>query len=69
VPVISIPYERYVAEAPQAVAAMLAQEKICVVRGHGVYSCAESLNLAYKWTCSLELSARTYLLARTAGSL
>jgi L-fuculose-phosphate aldolase len=70
VPVLDIPYARYVEQAPAAVAATLAgAHNITVVRGHGVYACAPSLNLAYKWTCSLELSARTYLLARAAGTL
>jgi L-fuculose-phosphate aldolase len=37
------------------------------VRGHGVYAWGESLNRAYKWTCSLELSARTAHIARLHG--
>jgi L-fuculose-phosphate aldolase len=69
VPVISIPYERYLQDAPQQVASILAEYPIMVVRGHGVYAQAESLNLAYKWTCSLELSARTAYLAKQAGTL
>ncbi|MFA5626449.1 MAG: class II aldolase/adducin family protein [Thiohalomonadaceae bacterium] len=69
VPVISIPYEQYVAEAPGKVAEMLATYPITVVRGHGVYACAASLNLAYKWTCSLELSAKTAFIAHQAGNL
>jgi L-fuculose-phosphate aldolase len=69
VPVITIPYDLYVAEAPAKVAALLAGYRIVVVRGHGVYACAESLNLAYKWSCSLELSAKTAFLARQAGTL
>jgi L-fuculose-phosphate aldolase len=32
-----------------------------------VYAAAATLNLAYKWSCSLELSAKTAYLARTAG--
>jgi L-fuculose-phosphate aldolase len=47
----------------------LAHAPITVVRGHGVYAWGESLNLAYKWTCSLELSAKTAFIARTAGTL
>jgi L-fuculose-phosphate aldolase len=66
VPVVTIAYERYFAEAAQAVAGMLAEYPIVVVRGHGVYACAPTLNLAYKWTCSLEHSAKTALLARAA---
>ncbi len=69
IPVITIPYERYVEEAPAKVAEALASHPITVVRGHGVYACAPTLNLAYKWTCSLELSAKTAFLARQAGTL
>jgi len=66
VPVISIDYERYVEEAPAQVAQALASASIAMVRGHGVYACGETLDRAYKWTCSLELSAKTYVIARQA---
>jgi L-fuculose-phosphate aldolase len=66
--VISISYDEYVEKAPAAVAATLAEQRITVVRGHGVYACGETLNLAYKWTCSLELSAKTAVIARQAGT-
>jgi len=66
VPVIAISYEHYLQESPQRVAQALASHKVCVVRGHGIYAAAESLNLAYKWSCSLELSAKTAYIARTA---
>jgi L-fuculose-phosphate aldolase len=69
VPVINIDYDRYLQDAPQQVASILAEYPIMVVRGHGVYAQAETLNLAYKWTCSLEQSARTAFLARQAGTL
>lgn len=69
VPVIDIPYADYVKTSPQGVADSLAEHPIVVVRGHGVYACADTLNLAYKWTCSFELSAKTWLLARQAGTL
>lgn len=62
VPVLNIPFDRYLEDAPEAVANTLAAHRITVVRGHGVYSAAETLNLAYKWTCSLESSARLRLL-------
>ena len=68
VPVITIPYAEYVEKAPALVAEALCRHRIVVVRGHGVYSCAESLNLAYKWTCSLELSAKTATIARQLGT-
>ena len=64
VPVVTIGYDRYVEESPAAVAAVLARHPIMVVRGHGVYAWGETLNLAYKWTCSLELSAKTAMIAR-----
>jgi L-fuculose-phosphate aldolase len=64
VPVIRIPYEQYVDESPQAVAAQLQSHKLTIVCGHGIYACATSINLAYKWSCSLELSAKTAWLAR-----
>lgn len=67
VPVLDIPPEEYVARSPAAVAGALAEHRICIVRGHGVYAAAETLDLAYKWTCSLESSARIAWLARAAG--
>ncbi|SCZ57573.1 class II aldolase/adducin family protein [Thiohalomonas denitrificans] len=69
VPVITIPYENYLEEAPGRVAESLAEHRIAVVRGHGVYAQAETMNLAYKWTCSLELSAKTAFIAGQAGTL
>lgn len=69
VPVLDIPYADYLAEAPGQVAAALARGPIVVVRGHGVYARAQTLNLAYKWSCSLELSAKTAFIARQAGTL
>lgn len=67
VPVITIPYEQYVSQSPDLVSDYLQEHTVVVVRGHGVYACGESLNLAYKWTCSLELSAKTAFIARAAG--
>lgn len=69
VPVLTIAYDQYVALAPRLVADILADYPIAVVRGHGVYACAEHLNLAYKWTCSLELSAKTAFIAQQAGKI
>ena len=67
VPVIRIPYADYVTLSPAAVAEKLESHKLTVVCGHGVYACAESINLAYKWSCSLELSAKTAWLAKQIG--
>lgn len=69
IPVLNIAYDDYLEEAPHRVARALAKNKIVVVRGHGVYAQADTLNLAYKWTCSLELSAKTAYLAKQAGTL
>ncbi len=69
VPVLSIAYEDYLPQAPEAVAKALADQKIAIVRGHGVYAWGETLDRAYKWTCSLELSAKTYVIARQAAAL
>jgi len=69
VPVLRIAYERYLQDSPAQIADVLARFPIAVVRGHGVYAAGADLNRAYKWTCSLELSARTAWLARLAGTL
>jgi len=69
VKVISVPYDVYFEQAAQKVAKALSSEPICIVRGHGVYAWGETLNLAYKWTCSLELSAKTAFIARQAGAV
>jgi L-fuculose-phosphate aldolase len=64
VPVVTIPYDKYIEQSPSAVATELKNHKVTVVKGHGVYACAETINLAYKWSCSVELSAKTAWLAR-----
>jgi L-fuculose-phosphate aldolase len=69
VPVVTIAYADYLAESPLRVGETLAEHPIMVVRGHGVYACAPTLNLAYKWTCSLEQSAKTAFIARQAHTL
>ena len=63
--VIDIPYAEYVSQAPALVADALTSLSLVVVRGHGLYVQAETLNLAYKWSCSVELSAKIALLAQT----
>lgn len=68
VPVVNLPYENCIQAAVAPVSALLATERAAIVRGHGVYVQAKDLNLAYKWTCSLESSARLTLLARQAGT-
>ena len=69
VSVITVPYDVYFEQAAEQVAKTLAKHSICIVRGHGVYAWGETLNLAYKWTCSLELSAKTAFIAMQAVSV
>jgi L-fuculose-phosphate aldolase len=69
VPVIAIPHRDYVRQSPGRVAELLASYPIAVVAGHGAYACAPTLNLAYKWLCSLEHSAKTAFVAARAGTL
>lgn len=64
VPVLNIEYQDYLLESPARVAHALAENKIAIVRGHGVYAQAETVDLAYKWSCSLESSAKTLFIAR-----
>ncbi len=64
VPVHNIPFEEYSKISPSLIADTLQDYCITVVRGHGVYACAETLDLAYKWTCSLEHSAKIAFLAK-----
>jgi L-fuculose-phosphate aldolase len=68
VPVLNIEYQDYVNESPGMVAHALAHNKLAIVRGHGVYAQAETVNLAYKWSCSLELSAKTAFIAQQSAS-
>ncbi len=58
VPVLSIAYDKYVEKAPEAVSQSLKTHKACIVQGHGIYVAGKDLNTAYKWTCSLEHSAK-----------
>jgi len=68
VPVLSIRHEAYVEESPSLVARALATHRIAIVRGHGVYARGATVDQAYKWTCSLESSARIAWLTRLAGT-
>jgi L-fuculose-phosphate aldolase len=69
VPVLSLKYAEYPEKAPEELANALAEHRIAMVRGHGVYAWGETLNQAYRWTCSLELSAKIYCIARQAADL
>jgi len=65
--VLSVPYRDQFTKAHELAAEILAEKPIVIVRGHGVYAQAESLQMAYKWLSSLELSAKTTFLARQYG--
>lgn len=69
VPVIDAPYAAYVSDSPELISNVLRDHRITVYRGHGVYAQASTVNLAYKWTSSLELSAKTAFIAMQAGRL
>ena len=66
--VISVSFKTYFEHSPILIATALAEYPVVVVRGHGIYAQGESLELAYKWVCSLEQSAKTAFLARQAGT-
>jgi L-fuculose-phosphate aldolase len=68
VPVISISFKTYFEHSPILIATALAEYPVVVVRGHGIYAQGKSLEMAYKWVCSLEQSAKTAFLARQAGT-
>ena len=64
IPVLNIAFGDYLADSPRQVARTLAQHRVCVVRGHGIYAQADTINLAYKWTCTLEHIAKIAWLSR-----
>lgn len=67
VPVLNVDYQRYTEDSPERVAETLREHTVCIVRGHGIYARGENLDRAYKWSCSLEQSARTAYVALQAG--
>lgn len=69
VPVLDIAFDRYIDESPDRVARALADSPVAIVRGHGVYARGMTLDEAYKWTCSVESSARISWLRRVADNL
>ena len=54
-------------EGPELIAAALRGARLCVYRGHGIWASDSDVDLAYKWTCSLEQSARIAVLASSMG--
>lgn len=68
VPVIDIAYAEYFEKSPEQVGRALSECPIAIVRGHGMYAWGNDLNQAYKWICSLELSAAVGYRALRAGT-
>ncbi len=69
VPVLPIDHAEHDAKAPAQVAEALTGVPVVILAGHGVYAWGADLKQAYRWTCSLELSAKIYVLARAAAGL
>ncbi|MCK4709973.1 MAG: class II aldolase/adducin family protein [Gammaproteobacteria bacterium] len=68
IPVINLEFNEIFVKSAELVAKELKKSKAVVVCGHGTYVAAENLNLAYKWACSLESSAKIAFIARQAGT-
>ena len=64
IPVIACEDENYLEVMPERISQCLKNQPVAIVQSHGVYSAAENLELAYKWLCSLEQSAKIQWLAR-----
>jgi len=56
--------EHYLDVMPQRISECLKHQPVAIVQSHGVYAAAENLELAYKWLCSLEQSAKIKWLAK-----
>ncbi len=63
-PIIDCATENYRQIMPNRISECLKAHPIAIVRSHGVYAAAESLELAYKWLCSIEQSAKIKWLAK-----
>lgn len=67
VPVLSVADDEYEKKAPEAIAAVLAERRILMVCGRGVFAWGETLDEALRSICALEHSAKTYAIARQAN--
>ena len=67
IPTADAPYRDYVERSPALISELLAEHKVAVYRGHGIYAWGETVDQAYKWACSAEHSAHiAYLRGRMA---
>lgn len=62
--VIECDADHYLEVMPQRISECLKHQTVAIVQSHGVYAAAENLELAYKWLCSLEQSAKIKWLAK-----
>jgi molybdopterin-guanine dinucleotide biosynthesis protein B len=69
VPVLAIEPAQHLEKGPEQIAEALREHPVCIVAGHGVYARGRDLKEAYRWTTTLELSARIYVVAREAAAL
>jgi L-fuculose-phosphate aldolase len=63
VAVLACDADNYLSTMPKRISTALQNNSIAIVQSHGVYAAAESLELAYKWLCSIEQSAKIKWLA------
>jgi L-fuculose-phosphate aldolase len=63
-PVIQCEATQYLEVMPQRISDCLKQHPVAIVQSHGVYAAADNLELAYKWLCSLEQSAKINWLSK-----
>ena len=64
--IIECDTSNYLETMPQRISNALHNNKLVIVRTHGIYVGAETAELAYKWLCSLEQSAKIKWLAKGA---
>jgi L-fuculose-phosphate aldolase len=69
VPVLKVAPEAHQEEAPAKIAEALSSFPVCIIAGHGVYARGATIREAYRWTTTLELSARIFVIAREATAL
>jgi len=63
--VIECAEKNYLQIMPRRISSALTNKKLTIVRSHGVYVSVENFDLAYKWICSLEQSAKIKYLAES----
>ena len=67
VPVVSATGGVGSAETAAVLSAALVDNRLCLLRGHGLFATGDRLEQAYQWSSSFEASARVAYLARLAG--